>query len=90
MELELGRDNRLFSRDNRLFSHNDRHFRRDDRHAIAASPQPAVHCKRSRSRTNSACRAPGRIRTCDLRIRSPMLYPAELRALGALGLCCKA
>ena len=26
--------------------------------------------------------APGRIRTCDLRIRSPALYPAELRALG--------
>ena len=24
--------------------------------------------------------APGRIRTCDLRIRSPTLYPAELRA----------
>ena len=23
---------------------------------------------------------PGRIRTCDLRIRSPELYPAELRA----------
>ena len=25
--------------------------------------------------------APGMIRTCDLRIRSPMLYPAELRGL---------
>ena len=24
--------------------------------------------------------APDRIRTCDLRIRSPLLYPAELRA----------
>ena len=24
---------------------------------------------------------PGRIRTCDLRIRSPLLYPTELRAL---------
>jgi hypothetical protein len=24
--------------------------------------------------------APGRIRTCDQRIRSPTLYPAELRA----------
>jgi hypothetical protein len=24
--------------------------------------------------------APGRTRTCDLRIRSPLLYPAELRA----------
>ena len=24
--------------------------------------------------------APGRIRTCDLRIRNPLLYPAELRA----------
>ena len=26
--------------------------------------------------------APGRIRTCDPRIRNPVLYPAELRALG--------
>jgi hypothetical protein len=26
--------------------------------------------------------APGRTRTCDIRIRSPMLYPAELRGLG--------
>jgi hypothetical protein len=26
--------------------------------------------------------APGRIRTCDQRIRSPTLYPAELRARG--------
>ena len=25
--------------------------------------------------------APDRIRTCDLRIRSPLLYPAELQAL---------
>ena len=25
--------------------------------------------------------APGRIRTCDLRIRSPLLYPTELQAL---------
>ena len=24
--------------------------------------------------------APGRIRTCDLRLRRPVLYPAELRA----------
>jgi hypothetical protein len=28
--------------------------------------------------------APGRIRTCDLRIRSPLLYPAELPGQGAL------
>src|SRR5690606_15226701 len=26
------------------------------------------------------CGAPGRIRTCDPRIRNPVLYPAELRA----------
>ena len=26
--------------------------------------------------------APGRIRTCDLKIRSLLLYPAELRARG--------
>ena len=29
---------------------------------------------------NSFDGTPGRIRTCDLRIRSPTLYPAELRA----------
>lgn len=28
-----------------------------------------------------ACGAPGRIRTCNPRIRNPMLYPVELRAL---------
>lgn len=27
--------------------------------------------------------APDRIRTCDLRLRRPTLYPAELRALTA-------
>ena len=31
---------------------------------------------RSRAHFN----APGRARTCDLRIRSPLLYPTELRA----------
>jgi hypothetical protein len=28
---------------------------------------------------------PSRIRTCDLRIRSPVLYPAELRVYGGAG-----
>src|SRR3954463_14860633 len=32
--------------------------------------------------TCTFCGAPGRIRTCDQRIRSPTLYPAELRARG--------
>ena len=36
-------------------------------------------CKAGYSRST-----PGRIRTCDLRIRSPLLYPAELRAHGIL------
>ena len=31
--------------------------------------------------------APGRIRTCDLRIRSPLLYPAELQAHEILFKC---
>ncbi len=30
--------------------------------------------------------APGRIRTCDLRIRNPLLYPTELRALEQVNL----
>ena len=33
-----------------------------------------------RSRIRRKNGAPGRSRTCDLRIRSPLLYPAELRA----------
>ena len=32
-------------------------------------------------RSNDFIGTPGRIRTCDLRIRSPLLYPAELQAL---------
>ena len=35
----------------------------------------------------SETNAPGRIRTCDLRIRNPLLYPAELRALQSLNVC---
>ena len=31
--------------------------------------------------TNEKTNTPGRIRTCDLRFRRPLLYPAELRAL---------
>jgi hypothetical protein len=31
--------------------------------------------------TGSKYNTPGRIRTCDLRIRNPLLYPTELRAL---------
>jgi hypothetical protein len=30
--------------------------------------------------------APGRIRTCGLRVRSPALYPAELRAHSMKGI----
>ena len=31
--------------------------------------------------TKENSNTPGRIRTCDLRFRKPMLYPTELRAL---------
>ena len=37
----------------------------------------------SPSRLTNGVGAPGRTRTCDLRIRSPALYPTELRAHGA-------
>ncbi len=30
---------------------------------------------------NNGCGAPGRVRTCNLRLRRPLLYPVELRAL---------
>ena len=39
---------------------------------LAAQPDEAQRAKTG---------VPGRSRTCDLRIRSPSLYPAELRAL---------
>ncbi len=32
--------------------------------------------------------APGRIRTCDPRLRRPLLYPTELRALACYGRIC--
>ncbi len=34
--------------------------------------------------TGQESNTPGRIRTCDLRIRNPLLYPTELRALNLL------
>ena len=39
-------------------------------------------CWGSRCRRNSS--TPSRIRTCDLRIRSPLLYPAELWAQNSI------
>jgi hypothetical protein len=39
-------------------------------HSAIHTPHPAI-----------VSGAPGRSRTCDIRIRSPTLYPAELRAL---------
>ena len=39
---------------------------------------------RSRCKSLKRLGTPGRIRTCDLRIRSPLLYPAELRAPGSI------
>ena len=41
-----------------------------------------VHRKVEKLRNSSGFGAPGRIRTCDLKIRSLLLYPAELRAPG--------
>lgn len=48
-------------------------------HAQADSPLKTIS---GSAYANPLCihGAPGRIRTCDLRIRSPLLYPAELRA----------
>ena len=45
-----------------------------------SSPRPRTHPCGSASQANSCSQdAPGWIRTSDLRIRSPLLYPAELR-----------
>jgi hypothetical protein len=59
--------------------------RHDRRSATAAhGPQnPLEHkakCDTARSAAKERKNAPGRIRTCDRRIRNPLLYPAELRA----------
>ena len=47
-------------------------------------PRLAAPDPKSGASANSATPAksgtPGRIRTCDLRLRRPLLYPAELRA----------
>ena len=37
-------------------------------------------CLTPRPRRHIVTCAPGRTRTCNLRIRSPLLYPVELRA----------
>ena len=36
---------------------------------------------------NAVSTTPGRTRTCDLRIRNPLLYPSELRAQNRLSVC---
>ena len=41
-------------------------------------------CPDSPLRLVHIANAPGRIRTCDLRIRNPLLYPAELRGQACL------
>jgi hypothetical protein len=41
------------------------------------SSNPLLEQEGDHSRRNGA---PGRARTCDIRIRNPVLYPAELRA----------
>ena len=47
----------------------------------ARNPLPATKlCDGTRPGATEGANAPGRTRTCDLRIRSPLLYPAELRA----------
>jgi hypothetical protein len=45
-----------------------------------STPRQNTTHKAPELRPGAWCDAPGRIRTCDLRIRSPLLYPAELRA----------
>jgi hypothetical protein len=44
------------------------------------SSRPSINRLRRCSPTRRADGAPGRTRTCDPRLRRPMLYPAELRA----------
>ena len=44
------------------------------------APFEAKKLLRKNSKSLDFSGTPGRIRTCDLRIRSPLLYPAELQA----------
>ncbi len=50
---------------------------------IAFDPQEKCTQSDARFLPSNVIGAPCRIRTCDLRIRSPVLYPAELRARAA-------
>jgi hypothetical protein len=59
--------------------HNNTIFRRGYFNKAAESVGPTGLCAPGSDAPGSG--APGRIRTFDRRIRSPMLYPAELRAL---------
>ncbi len=62
----------------------------DNTEGDANSPNPLQNTGVSdvvRGEATESQNTPGRTRTCNLRIRSPLLYPVELRALG-VGLCC--
>ena len=50
------------------------------RHVYADSLPPARHQPGAQGRIVARLSAPGRIRTCDPRLRRPVLYPTELRA----------
>jgi hypothetical protein len=50
------------------------------REAVAGDMTRAVARNRAID-AEAAWSAPGRIRTCDIRLRRPALYPAELRGL---------
>ena len=49
------------------------------REFVALADVGPAQCERDAVYLLGLSHAPGRIRTCDPRIRSPMLYPAELR-----------
>ena len=51
-----------------------------ERDCTTAGKQPATGSFLAVVTSSKAASTPSRIRTCDLRIRSPLLYPAELWA----------
>ena len=58
--------------------------RRKVESALLRDELSARWCARDTTIRRVTCSAPGRIRTCDLWLRRPTLYPAELRAHDAL------
>src|SRR6266545_3095873 len=64
----------------RTFAHATAHADSEGFWRSEAAADGGMTCLWPRETDPQACRAPGRTRTCDPRLRRPVLYPTELRA----------